>query len=328
MKKALILLVVLALSVYGLYEQNEDRLYNDGNTDSWYADTTDDRQFDRWNYDVDQDGRVDYFQYDLDGNCYAEYTTRTYPDSRQTVNHWYADLNEDGLYDRKNYDSNDDGIADVYTYDMDFDGVFEAIYVDSDYSYLVPNPNNESFDEWYNDTDGDGVIDLCRYDQNGDNNFSYDDDLEVVGEGCYNYSFTIPNTTNVVYNRYNWPCTYALDGADVEEESTQDNIGVPHFNTLGGELEPVEAGTVVNMRVAFENTGDFDYEEATVRVSIPELSVIAPKRRLSDFDSGDKESYVFLLEIPQDAPAGEYGVRLDIWSAEKHRTVYRPLIIS
>ncbi|MFP4424248.1 MAG: hypothetical protein ACLFP2_03360 [Candidatus Woesearchaeota archaeon] len=326
MKKALIILAVLALSVYGLYEEHEDRLFNDGNTDSWYADTTENRQFDRWNYDVDQDGVVDYFQYDLDGDCYAEYTTRTYPDARQTVNHWYADTNEDGLYDRKNYDTNDDGIADVYTYDRDFDGVFEAIYVDSDFSYLTPNPDNETFDEWYNDTDGDGVMDVCRYDQNGDNMFSYDDDLEVVGEGCYNYSFDIPNTTNIVYNRYNWPCTYSSG----QEESAlmYDNIGVSHFNTLGGELEPVAPGDIVDVRISFGNTGDIDYEDTSVRVSIPEIGLIAPKRWVRDFDIGDEETYIYPLEIPEYAESGEYGMRLDIWTSTKHRTVYRPLIIS
>jgi hypothetical protein len=318
----LILCISQAVALY----TNTDDLSGDGKIDSWYVDLNDNLNYDRWIYDTTADGTAEYYQYDLGANCYPEYTNRIYPDSSigTQVNHFYADLNEDGLYDRKAYDSNGDGFADVYTYDYNFDGIYEEIKVDSDFSYINPNPNNESFDEWYHDTTGDGIYDLCMYDMNGDNNFSYADDFWINDPlGCYNYTFTIPVTSNIVYNLNNWPCNYTLPSSSMLSTSVKSQLFISQYNMIAGELEPMQPGDSSLITVTFENKGDIDFGDTSVRVSVPELGLILPKQWVRSFNSGDKNNVKFNLVIPEDAQPGEYSVKLHINSALKHRTVYR-----
>jgi hypothetical protein len=305
---------------------NTDDLSNDGKIDAWYVDLNDNLQYDRWIYDVTADGVAEYYQYDLGANCYPEYTNIIYPDSSIgiQVNHFYADLNEDGLYDRKAYDSNSDSFADVYTYDYDFDGIYEWIKVDSDFSYTVPSPTNESFDEWYQDTNLDGNYDFCMYDMNGDNNFSYADDFWINDPtGCYNYTFVIPATSNIVYNLNNWPCSYSLPSTSVAKVTPKGHLFVNQYNMIAGELEPMQPGENSLITITFENKGDIDFEDTSVRVSVPELGIILPKQYVRNFNTGEKHNVKFNLVIPEDAQPGEYGVKLHIYSAFKHRTVYR-----
>jgi hypothetical protein len=336
-----------AADIY-MYDNDFDGIFEEVFVDTDY-DFSAGVGFDEWHFDTDADGTIDRCRYDIDGddiytpgtdteiNAPGCYSGKPLPgidgatvQDVNKVNHWYYDSNENGNYDRKNYDSNLDGLADVYTYDRDHNGIFEEIKIDSDFSYLIPNPNNESFDEWYWDTNQDGIVDLCWYDVDGDNNFSYAVDNWVNATGCYNYTFIIPVTTNVVYNRWNWPCAYNLSNGVAVSSLLSPRTGmmVTHFNTENGELYPVKAGTTAVFRVSLFNNGDIDFATTRFTMSVPELAIRAPRQIIYDFTADDTEGLLFEIHIPEDAEDGEYGVRFHALTNEgEERTEHRILII-
>jgi hypothetical protein len=341
--EALILIVMLFATVslaYGVFYEKSEDLSGDGKIDAWYADTTGNFRFDRWAYDIDGDGYADYYQYDLNNNCYAEYTNAVFDyvsgavgsvaKGNGQVNHWYADLNEIGFYNRKNYDSNADGLADIYTYDWTGDGIFDEVRVDSTFAY-IRTPGQESWSEWYLDTNADGIYDTCRYDLNGDYMFSYADDLEIVNSlGCYNYTFVLPVTTNVVYNRWAWPCEYnTSSGVSVTSLlAPTASMMVTRFFTGSGELFPVSAGEEVTFRVSVFNAGEVDFTTTRFTMSIPELGIRAPRQMSYEFNQGNYETMLFNIEIPSDAVPGEYMVRFHALTNEGiERTKHRILIV-
>jgi hypothetical protein len=86
------------------------------------------------------------------------------------------------------------------------------------------------------------------------------------------------------------------------------------------------AGTVLALRITFENDGNKDMDNTKVLVMIPDIQArdtIGP----FDLDTGEQMTKTLFLEIPEDVEPGTYPVRLFIHNLQDKRIVHREIEI-
>jgi len=83
-------------------------------------------------------------------------------------------------------------------------------------------------------------------------------------------------------------------------------------------------GTVLPLRITFENDGSKDMDNTKVLVMIPDLQLrdtVGP----FNLDTGDQVTKMLFLELPEGAAPGTYPVRLFIHNLQDKRIVHREI---
>ena len=87
--------------------------------------------------------------------------------------------------------------------------------------------------------------------------------------------------------------------------------------------EVAYAGTEIPVFVAIKNIGDSKLEDVQVKIDSPDLDIFSVSHSV-DIRRTDYESYVLLVYIPQDTPAGDYTLRIRVSDdQDEKRTYYR-----
>lgn len=101
--------------------------------------------------------------------------------------------------------------------------------------------------------------------------------------------------------------------------SSNSNVKVNQIMLLD---EVVSAGGEINLYVNVENQNSYDLDDVIVSVIIPDLDLMSSSSRF-DIESDDKESKNIVLDVPYDADADQYWIRISVSNDDFRRVVYR-----
>jgi len=85
-------------------------------------------------------------------------------------------------------------------------------------------------------------------------------------------------------------------------------------------------GSQVPMRIEIFNDAKGSLNDARITVLQYDLDV---RQSLGPFDisSGDSKSKTLFVSIPEDAPQGEYDIEIRLSNDDKHRVIYRTVMV-
>ena len=98
-----------------------------------------------------------------------------------------------------------------------------------------------------------------------------------------------------------------------------------HKNLLLSRIVIIEDRPIVSASIAIKNQLSFDFDNGKAVVLVPELGLRSS--RSIDADSGRAESAVVTIGIPEDAPSGDYYVRVVVSNEDVKRVRHRLVTI-
>jgi len=102
------------------------------------------------------------------------------------------------------------------------------------------------------------------------------------------------------------------------------DLFVDRIALTNGEVLPI--GELLSASVLVTNNADLDFEDVTIRVSVPELG-ITRSILIEDLRENRDELRNLFLEIPNDARPGEYEVRITVSNDEARRIIHREITV-
>ncbi|RMD57833.1 hypothetical protein D6825_02770 [Candidatus Woesearchaeota archaeon] len=102
-------------------------------------------------------------------------------------------------------------------------------------------------------------------------------------------------------------------------ESKRESVQIGSINYI----DNVGPGGMLVFKMSFRNNGDVDLEDASVKVTVPELGVRSASLKVEELNRKDREIKTLTVYIPQEATPGWYYARLTIDSGSVHRVVHR-----
>lgn len=121
--------------------------------------------------------------------------------------------------------------------------------------------------------------------------------------------------------------TYVLTVVEFLPENRKLRNGdlfVDRIALTSGEILPI--GELLSASVLVTNNAEFNFEDVTIRVTVPEMG-ITKSILIEDLRSNRDELRNLFIEIPNDAKPGEYEVRITISNDELRRTIHREITV-
>ncbi|MBD3259924.1 PKD domain-containing protein [Candidatus Woesearchaeota archaeon] len=121
--------------------------------------------------------------------------------------------------------------------------------------------------------------------------------------------------------------TYVLTVVEFlpEDRRTRNSdLSVDRIALTNGEVLPI--GELLSASVLVTNDAVFNFEDVTIRVSVPELG-ITKSILIEDLRSNRDELRNLFIDIPGDARPGEYEVRITVSNDELRRVIHREITV-
>ena len=90
--------------------------------------------------------------------------------------------------------------------------------------------------------------------------------------------------------------------------------------------EYLAPGSELILSMNLENTGNKNLEDIKITASVQELSTRKSTGYLT-LKKHDQKSKTLIVEIPNDAEAGEYGIRVEVYNGDLKRVIYRDFFV-
>jgi hypothetical protein len=90
--------------------------------------------------------------------------------------------------------------------------------------------------------------------------------------------------------------------------------------------EYLSPGDELMLTMNLENAGEKELEDIKVTASILEISARKSTGHFT-LKRHDEKSKTLIIELPQDAPAGQYGIRVEVYNGDLKRIIYRDFFI-